>query len=165
MFKEMILSNEDLEDFDFEQTKENVIIYFKEIKNLEWDIAKLKEIKVLTTNYDFTSEHMPYISIGKDQFDLSAIEDKEKLLEIYKSCYCCAKSLLSDVERIYIEERFVNRKKECELIDLVGCNSVDSNEFRQLKRSAVYKFADFFGLVVVAEENEEKVLEKKLGGK
>jgi len=81
-------------------------------------------------------------------FSLSAKENKEEQLKKYISSYYWAKSILSDREQLYIRECFVNRKYEGELVDLLGFYSSDSNEFRKLKRSAIYKFADFLCLVV-----------------
>ena len=49
---------------------------------------------------------------------------------------------------LYIMEYFINRKYEDELVDLLGFNNSDSIEFKKLKRSAIYKFADFLNLVV-----------------
>lgn len=76
-----------------------------------------------------------------------------------------AKSILSEQEKIYIDECFVNHKYEDEIVALLGFGSSDSNEFRKLKRSAIYKFADFFDLLVIeimktgaeGDRNEKKI--------
>lgn len=81
-------------------------------------------------------------------FGLSAKEYKEEQLRKYISSYYWAKNNLSNIEQIYIEEYFVNGKHENELLEELGCYSTDSNEFRKLKKSAIYKFADFLNLVV-----------------
>lgn len=166
MFKDRLLPNEILKEFDFEKTKNNVFNYFVEIQQLEWDIYSLYGQMNLTACYDFSAERTPYMLIGKDEFDLSLKGDKEQELEMYMTGYCCAKSRLIDIEQIYIDERFVNRKNEGELVGLVGCSSSDGNDFRKIKKSAIYKFADCLGLLVKNDdENKEKVLMKKLGGK
>ena len=62
-----------------------------------------------------------------------------------------AKSVLSDMEQLYIRECFVNHTYELELIDMLGFSSVDSKAFKKLKKSAVFKFADFLDLLVEKE--------------
>ena len=62
--------------------------------------------------------------------------------------YYWAESILSDKEQTYIRESFINRKCQEELLDLFGYKNRDNYEFRQLRRSAVFKFADFLNLVV-----------------
>jgi len=84
--------------------------------------------------------------------NLSAKELKEDELREYISNYYWAKSVLSDVEQLYIAEYFINRKYEDEIIDLLGFNNSDSNEFKKLKRSAIYKFADFLSILVESTE-------------
>ena len=168
MFRDKVLLLENLENFDYERTKNNVHRYFAYLQKLGWQLEKLNLQKGLTANYDFLSESekQPYIPVGKDEFDLSAKEYKEEQIKKRMSSYYWAKSSLSYMEQIYIEERFVNRKKEKELVDLLGISNSDSNEFRILKRSAIYKFADFFNLVVEKEaDNKEKVLKKELRGR
>jgi len=144
-----------LEGFNFEATKRNVNNYFTNLETLEWEWAKLNAQKGLTTNYDFSVEYrkQPYIAIGKDVFKLSAKELTEDKLREYISNYYWARSILSDVEQLYIMEYFINRKYEDEIVDLLGFNNSDSNEFKKLKRSAIYKFADFLSILV---ENAEK---------
>jgi len=148
--KNRTLSSVNLEGFDYEETKKNVSKYFISLERLELEWVKLNAQKGLTANYDFEVEYMkqPYIQMGKDTFNLSAKECTEKQLREYISNYYWAKSVLSDVEQIYIMEYFINRKYENEIVDLLGFGSIDSNEFRKLKRSAVYKFADFLNFVV-----------------
>jgi hypothetical protein len=104
----------------------------------------------MTANYDFSVEYkkLPCIQIRIDEFNLSAKEYKEEQLIKYMSCYHWANSFLSDIEQLYIKEHFENRKYEDEIIHLLGFNETDDYEFRKLKRSAIYKFADFLNLVV-----------------
>lgn len=144
------LSSSNLEGFNFEETKSNVNKYFMNLEKLEWEYAKLNTQKGLTANYDFEAEYtkQPYISIGKDILNLSAKEVKEEQLREYISNYYWAKSILSDVEQLYIMEYFINQKYEDEIVDLLGFNNSDSNEFKRLKKSAIYKFADFLSLLV-----------------
>jgi len=87
--------------------------------------------------------------------DIKELTEKE--LQKHLAGFQWATSILSDLEQLYIMEHFVKGKYEDEITDLLGFNSRDSSEFRRLKRSAIYKFADFLNLVV------EKV-EKKQGG-
>ena len=150
MYSDKTLSAQILEDFNFEETKKNISNYFICFEKLEWEWVKLNAQKGLIANYDFSIEYkkQPYIPFGKDAFNLSAKECKEEQLKIYISSYYWAKSTLSDMEQRYIVECFINRKYEDELVDLLGFNSCDSSDFRNLKRSAVYKFADCQGLVV-----------------
>jgi len=151
------LSVQNLEKFDFEETKKNINDYFSKLEKLKWEWAKLNAGKGVTVNYDFSTEYLkqPYIPIGKDIFCILAKENKEELLKKYLSSYCWVKSALSDLEQQYIEECFINRKCQDEIVELLNCSSNDSREFRKLKRSAVYKFADFLNLVV---EKEREVL-------
>ena len=144
------LSIQNLEGFDFEETKRNINDYFIDYEKLEWEWAKLNAQNGIISNYDFEVEYQkqPYTPIGKDVFSISAKEDKEEQLKKYISSYYWAKSILSDIEQLYIIECFINRKYEGELVDLLGFNNNDSLEYKKLKRSAVYKFADFLDLVV-----------------
>ena len=150
MVYDKLLSTENLQNFNFEETIKNVISYFKALEKLRWEWAKLSVHKGLTANYDFSVEFrkQPYIPIGKDEFKLSAKENKEEQLKHHISSYYWALSLLSDEEQLYIEERFNNHKYEDELVDLFGFINSDCKGFRKLKKSAIYKFADFLGLVV-----------------
>jgi len=149
MYRNRTLSSQNLGGFNFEETKKNVNHYFMNLETLEWQWAKLNAQKGLTANYDFSSEYnkQPYISHGKDILNLSAKELKEEELRNYISNFYWARSVLSDVEQIYIMEYFINRKYEDEIVDLLGFNNSDSNEFKKLKRSAIYKFADFLNLL------------------
>ena len=151
MSKRRILSSQNLKHFTFEETKKNVSSYFLGMENLELRLAKLNAQKGLTANYDFSADYMkqPYIPIGKDIFKLSAKELTEEELKKYISNYYWATSILSELEQLYIMEYFVNQKYEDEIVDLLGFNNSDSNEFKRLKRSAVYKFADFLNLLVI----------------
>lgn len=150
MNKSRTLSNQNLENFNSEKTKKKVNGYFTYLERLEWEWAKLNAQKGLTANYDFETEYrkQPYIQIGKDTFNLSAKEYKEEQLKEYISNYYWAKSILSEMEQVYLVEYFINGKYENEIVDLLGFQNTDSHEFRRLKRSAVYKFADILNLVV-----------------
>ena len=145
----MTLSSQNL-DYDLEGTKRNVSNYFINLEKVEWELAKLMAQKGLSTNYDFEQEYInqPYIPVCADDFNLSAIENKEEELKRLLSSYYWAKTVLSEQEQFYIMEYFINRKYEDELVDLLGFNNSDSIEFKKLKRSAIYKFADFLNLVV-----------------
>jgi hypothetical protein len=149
MYSDKLLSVQNL-SFNFEETKKKVNDYFIRLEKLAWELAKINAQKGLTVNYDFSTDYkkQPFIPIGADEFALSSKEIKEEQLRKYMSNYYWARSVLSDKEQTYIAECFVNRKFENEIVDLLGCTSNDSNEFRKLKKSAVYKFADFLGLVV-----------------
>lgn len=150
MLRNRTLSSQNLEGFNFEETKRNVNNYFMTLEKLEWELEKLNAQKGLTANYDFEAEYrkQPYIQIGKDILNLSAKELKEEELREYISGFYWAKSILSDTEQLYIMEYFINRKYEDEIVDLLGFNNSDSNEFKKMKRSAIYKFADFLCLIV-----------------
>jgi hypothetical protein len=166
MFSEKDFWN--IEGFNFEATKRQVNNYFKVLERLEWEFAKLNAQNGQIANYDFSSEYQkqPYIAIDKDVFNLSVKEEREEQLKKYISSYYWAKSVLSDKERVYIHECFINQKYEDEIVELLGFASSDSNEFRKLKRSAIYKFADFFNLLELektetGEENEKKNIDKR----
>jgi len=145
-----VFSTKNLDGFSFEETKKNVNQYFVSLERLRWEWAKLNAQKGLTAKYDFSAEYKkePYTPLGKDVFQLSAKELKEEQLKAYISSYYWAMSILAENEKRYIEERFIKHKFEDEFVDLLGFESSDSNEFRTLKKSAIYKFADFLGLVV-----------------
>jgi len=149
MYNKKILSMQNLKCFDFVGTKKNILNYFTYLEKLEWDWDKLNSHKGLITNYNFTVEYQnqPYSPIGKDEFNLSAKEINEAQYKKYMSSYHWATSKLSDKEQLYIREYFVNRKYEEELVDLLGFNGIGDYEFIKLKRSAIYKFADFLNLV------------------
>lgn len=150
MFNNQTLSIQNLENYNFEETKKKVNNYFKKLERLEWEWEKLNAQKGLIANYDFTTQYKPksYNQMGQDVFNISSKENKEEQLKNYLSSYYWAKSVLSDVEQIYIYEYFIKHKYEDEIISILGLNSNDSREFRKLKRSAVYKFADFLNLIV-----------------
>ena len=150
MFNNETMSIQNLKNFNFEETKRNVNNYFKNLERLEWEWKKLNAQKGLIAKYDFTTQYEPqsYSQIGKDEFNMSAKEDKEEQRNQYLSSYNLAKSVLSDTEQLYITECFLNHKYEGEIITLLGFNSNDSREFRKLKKSAVYKFADVLDLIV-----------------
>ena len=156
MYRNRTLSSCNLEGFNFEATKRNVNSYFMNLEALEWEWSKLNAQKGLTVNYDFSVEYrkQPYIAIGKDFLNLSAKELTEDKLREYISNYYWARSILSDVEQLYIMEYFINRKYEDEIVDLLGFNNSDSNEFKKLKRSAIYKFADFLCILVKNAKKE-----------
>jgi len=149
MYSNKLLSAQNM-SFNFEATKKKVNDYFLKLEKLAWEYAKINGQKGLTTNYDFTASYkkQAFTPIGKDEFALKTKENKEEQLKKYMSNFYWAQSVLSDKEQIYIAECFINRKYEEEIVGLIGCTSSDSNEFRKLKKSAVYKFADFLGLVV-----------------
>ena len=149
MYSNKILSAQNL-SFNFEETKRNVNDFFMALEKLEWELAKINAQKGLTANYDFSVDYQKqaFIPIGKDEFALKSKGNKEEQLKKYLSNYHWAQSVLSDKEQRYIAEYFICRKYEDEIVDLLGCESSASNEFRKLKKSAIYKFADFLGLVV-----------------
>jgi len=144
------MSIQNLGEFNFEETKKNVSSYFMGLENLEWEYAKLNAQKGLTANYDFSVEYskQPFMTLGVDMFNLSAKEYTEEELKSYISNYYWAKSVLSETEQLYLMEYFVNHKYEDEIVDLLGFSNSDSYEFKKLKRSAIYKFADFLSLLV-----------------
>jgi len=144
------MSIQNLEKFNYEETKRNVSNYFTSLENLEWEWVKLNAQKGLTANYDFETQYskQPYMRIGKDMFNISAKELTEEELKKYISDYHWAKSILSDTEQLYLTEHFVNGKYEKEILDLLGFNTRDCIEFKKLKKSAIRKFADFLNLLV-----------------
>ena len=150
MYLNRTLSSQNLDNFNFEETKRNVSNFFLGLENLEWEWAKLNAQKGLSTNYDFEVEYskQPFMQIRTDMFNLSAKELTEDELKKYISNFYWAKSVLSDVEQLYLMEYFIHRKYEDEIVDLLGFNNSDSNEFKKLKKSAIYKFADFLNLLV-----------------
>ena len=150
MKRNRTMSIQNLEGFNFEETKRNVSNFFLGLENLEWEWTKLNAQKGLTANYDFSVEYtkQPYMTLGADMFNFSAKELTEEELKKYISNFYWAKSILSDEEQLYLMEYFVNRKYEDEIVELLGFNNSDSNEFKKLKRNAIYKFADFLNLLV-----------------
>jgi len=150
MYGDETLPTKILESFNLEETKKNIVEYFKYLKKLEWEWAKLSTQKGLKANYDFSVEYQrqPYSSIGKDEFTLLAKDYKEEQLKKHLSSYYWAKSILSDKEQLYIGGYFVNHKYDDELVDLLGFNNIYSRGFIKLKKNAIYKFADFLNLLV-----------------
>ena len=150
MYSDKELSIQHLTSFNIEKTKKNINSYFMNLEKLEWEFTKLNAEKGLTAKYDFTVEYkkQPYTPIGKDIFNLSAKEYKEEQLKKYLSSYYWANIVLSAKEQLFIKEYFINRKYDDELADLFGFISRYSNEYKKLKRSAIYKFADFLNLLV-----------------
>ena len=147
--KNRTLSKENLQDLNFGETKMNVTNYFNNLELLELEWAKVNIQKGLTA--DLWDEYMkqPYVVTGKDMFKLSAKELTEEKLKEQLSNYYWATSILTEEEQIYIMEYFVCRKYEDEIVDLLGFNNTNSREYRHIKRSAVYKFANFLNLLVV----------------
>ena len=135
------------EKFDLKETKRKVRHYFIDLERLEWEQARLNVQRGLTANHDIASRN-EYVAIGKDEFNLSAKEEKEEELEKHLAGYHWAKSILSEQEQRYILEYFLNRKYEDEIVDLLGFGRSDSRAFRNLKRKAIYKFAYVLNLVV-----------------
>ena len=150
MYGSKILSAQNLKDFNFAKTKNNIKKYFSSLEDLEWQWVKFNAQKGLTANYDFSSEYQkqPFIPVGNDMFALASKECAEDELKQYLASYYWAKSLLSEKERVYIVECFYNRKYENDIVELLDYTSSDSNDFRILKRSAVFKFADVLNLGV-----------------
>ena len=141
---------QDIETFDFAKTKMNVNVYFENFEKLKWEQAKLNAQKGLTANYDLSLENNkhPYITIGKDDFSLGALEANNEEIEKHLSEFHWAQSILTKQEQMYITEYFINGKYEDEVIGLLGFNSSDSRAFRNLKRRAIYKFAYVLNLLV-----------------
>lgn len=141
---------ENLESFNLRETKKRVNDYFSDLDRLEWEQARLAIQRGLTTQYDVTSEDksQAYVAIGKDEFNLSAKEEKREELANHLAGYQWAKSILSEQEQLYITEYFVNGQYEDAVVDLLGYSGSDSMGFRNLKRKAIYKFAYVLNLVV-----------------
>jgi len=141
---------QNLEDFNFKETKEKVNNYFVGLEELKWEQARLNAERGLVAHYDFTFENkkQSYIQIGKDEFNLSALEDKNGEIKKHLSGFHWAKSILSAEEQRYIIEYFINGKYEDEVVALLGFSSSDSKAFRKLKRRAIYKFAYVLNLIV-----------------
>jgi len=149
MYIDKTLSLQNL-DYNFEETKKNIISYLINLERLNWEWKKLNTQKGLTINYNFEtySDKQPYTPIGKDIFNMSSKTNKEEQLKKYLSSYYWAYSILTETEKTYIKESFINHKYQDEVAELLRFNNRDDHEFRKLKRSAVYKFADFLNLVV-----------------
>lgn len=143
----------DKNGFNFDETKKNVWSFFNNVESLEWEWAKLNARKGLKASYDFAEGYQAksYNQMNKDIFNLSARELTEDQLRDCIFNYYWARSILSEEEQLYIMEYFVGRKYENEIVDMLGFSNSDSNEFKKLKRSAVYKFADYLNLLVLKE--------------
>ena len=141
--------SENLDSFDLKETKRKVNDYFSDLETLKWQQARLKIQKGLTVQYDVSNEDkgIAYVPTGKDEFNLSACEEKARELEKHLVGYEWAKSILSEKEQLYITEYFENGKFEDEVVGLLGINRIDSRAFRSLKRKAIYKFAYVLSLV------------------
>ena len=150
MYNDKVLSFQNLESLNYVETKKNVNNFFLNLEKLAWQLAKENNQKGLTANYNFSAEYkkQPYVPIGKDAFKLSAKEHKEEQIKQYIANYYWAEKALTDKEQLYIREYFVNRKFEDEFIEMLGFNNIHSNEYINLKKSAIYKFADFLGLLI-----------------
>jgi len=144
------LSTQKEDNFNLGETKKKINNYFSYLETLQWEQAKLNADKGLTANYDLSpkQKQQPYIWIGRDEFNLLAKAEKDEELKKLISGFYWAQSILSEQEQIYILEYFVNGKYEKELLNLLGFNSLDSREFRKLKRRAIYKFAYVLNLLV-----------------
>ena len=140
---------ETIDDFNFEKTKRNVNNYFIDLEELKWEQARVNAQKGLIANYDVLPEDkgQPYIAVGKDEFNLSAKEEKCEELKKHLSGFYWAKSILTDEEQQYIIEYFMNGKYEDEVVELLGFNDGNDRAFRKLKRRAIYKFAYVLNLV------------------
>jgi len=150
MYNRKISLNQNVDSFDFGKTKKNVNNYFEILEGLKWEQAKLNAQKGLTANYkvQVESDKQGFITIGKDAFNLSALETNNEAMAKHLLDFYWAQSILSEQEQLYITEYFVNGKYENEVIGLLGFNASDSRAFRKLKRRAIYKFAYVLNLVV-----------------
>ena len=150
MINRKISMTQDLDSFDLRETKRNINNYFDNLEKLEWDQAKLNAQKGLTTNYDLSLENknQSFIKIGKDDFNLSAIEDKDGEIKKHLAGFYWAKSILSEQEQLFITEYFANGKYEDEVVGLLGFNNSESRIFQRIKRRTIYKFAYVLNLLV-----------------
>ena len=130
---------QNLDSFDLRETKKNINNYFSSLDVLAWEQARLNAQKEVTAKYEalIKDRKHPYISIGKDEFNIVAKENKDAELKKHLSGFNWARSILSKQEQLYIIEYFVNGKYEDEIVDLLGFNSIDSWAFRKLKRNAI----------------------------
>jgi len=152
-------SSQNLQHVDHGATKRNVSEYFIHLENLKWQQVKLNAQKGLkSSKFDIVNmyKRQAYTPIGKDIFNITKRELLEDELKQHLVGFEWARSILSDEEQIYIMEYFIHHKYEDEIIDLLGFNSTDSLEFKRIKRSAVYKFADFLNLVVEKKKQGRK---------
>ena len=150
MYNRKISLEQNLDNFDFGKTKRNVNVYFENLEKLKWKQARLNAQSGLTANYDFSFDNnkQGYIKIGKDEFNLSALETGNEEMEKYLSDFCWAQSILTEQEQLFITEYFVNGKYEDEVVSLLGFHNNTSRTFQKLKRRAIYKFAYVLNLVV-----------------
>ena len=141
---------ESVDSFNLRETKKKVTDYFSDLDRLECEHARLSIQRGLTAKYEVTEEDRSgaYVTIGQDEFNLSAKEEKRKELANHLAGYQWAKSILSEQEQRYITEYFINGKYEDEVVGLLGYSGSDSMSFRNLKRRAIYKFAYVLNLVV-----------------
>ena len=137
------------EDFDLRETRKKVNDYFEYLERLKLERARLNIQKGLIAKLDASNESKKQanVTVGKDEFNLSAIENKEEELQKHISGYQWAKSILSEQEQLYIIECFMNGKYDDEIIGQLGFYSRDSLAYKRLKRQAVYKFAYVLELV------------------
>jgi len=149
LYMKMKLS-ENLESFNFEETKDKVSSYFSDLQKLEWEQARLNVQRGLIAKYEVSDEDkkQEYVAVGQDEFNLSAKAEKNEELEKHLSGYYWAKSILSPNEQLYITEYFKNGKYQDEVVGLLGYNGSDDRGFRRLKREAIYKFAYVLDIVV-----------------
>jgi len=141
---------ENLDSFNLKETKDKVSNYFADLQKLEWEHARLNVQRGLIAKYEASEEEKSgaYITVGKDEFNLSARAEKNEELEKHLAGYYWAKSILTKQEQLYITEYFVNGKYQDEVVGLLGYNGKDDRGFRNLKRRAIYKFAYVLNLVV-----------------
>ncbi|MCL2513580.1 MAG: hypothetical protein FWF08_06735 [Oscillospiraceae bacterium] len=141
---------QNLNNFNFRETKKNISNYFMDIEKIKWEQARLSVQKGLVAKHEVAPQDKkgPYISIGKDEFNLLAKAEKSEELKNHLSGYYWAKTILTEQEQLYITEYFINGKYEDEVVGILGLDSSESNEFRKLKRRAIYKFAYVLNLVV-----------------
>jgi DNA-binding CsgD family transcriptional regulator len=104
MFNNKTLSIQNLENFNFEETKRNVNNYFLDLERLQWEWLKLNAQKGLTANYDFSASYtsQPYVPIGKDEFNIGAKYIKNKIIVREKE----------SAETIFIEDDFTGQADE-----------------------------------------------------
>jgi len=139
-----------LDSFNLRETKKRINDYFSDLDRLEWEQARLDIQRGLIAQYDVSNEDKKgaYVATGKDEFNLSAKEEKRKELANHLAGYQWAKNILSEQEQLYITEYFINGKYEDQVVSLLGYKGSDSMGFRNLKRKAIYKFAYVLNLVV-----------------
>jgi len=139
-----------IDSFNLKETKKKVKDYFVDLEELKWEYARLSAQKGLVTRYKLLPEdkNQPYVSVGQDEFNLSAKEVNAEELKIHLSGYYWAQRILSEKEQLYIAEYFVNGKFEDEVVGLLGLSNISSRAFRKIKRRAIYKFAYVLNLVV-----------------